>query len=69
MKNKIYTGMLLGCFLLCGCSDWLDVKPYDKISDDELFSTEEGFQKLLNGVYVELNNDKLYGCALTVLIQ
>ena len=66
MKNKIYTGMLLGCFLLCGCSDWLDVKPYDKISDDELFSTEEGFQKLLNGVYVELNNDKLYGCALTV---
>ena len=58
--------MLLGCFLLCGCSDWLDVKPYDKISDDELFSTEEGFQKLLNGVYVELNNDKLYGCALTV---
>lgn len=36
MKNKIYTGMLLGCFLLCGCSDWLDVKPYDKISDDEL---------------------------------
>ena len=32
MKNKIYTGMLLGCFLLCGCSDWLDVKPYDKIS-------------------------------------
>ena len=28
MKNKIYTGMLLGCFLLCGCSDWLDVKPY-----------------------------------------
>ena len=55
MKNKIYTGMLLGCFLLCGCSDWLDVKPYDKISDDELFSTEEGFQKLLNGVYVELN--------------
>ena len=66
MKNKIYTSMLLSCFLLCGCSDWLDVKPYDKISDDELFSTEEGFQKLLNGVYVELNNDKLYGCALTV---
>lgn len=66
MKNKTYIGWLLGCLLLCSCSDWLDVKPYDKISDDELFSTEAGFQKLLNGVYVELNNTKLYGAALSV---
>ena len=44
MKNKIYTGMLLGCFLLCGCSDWLDVKPYDKISDAEVFYKKEGFR-------------------------
>lgn len=53
--------------LLClSCSGWLDVKPYDKISEDELFSTEDGFLKHLNGIYIELNRDMLYGSALTV---
>lgn len=48
------------------CSNWLDVKPYDKISEDELLLTEEGYMKLLNGVYIELNSEMLYGAALTV---
>ena len=48
------------------CSKWLDVKPYDKISNDELFSTEEGFIKHLNGIYIELNRDVLYGAALSI---
>ena len=53
--------------LFClSCSKWLDVKPYDKISEEELFSTEDGFLKHLNGIYIELNRDMLYGSALTV---
>ena len=53
-------------FVAASCDKWLDVKPYDKISQDELLSTEEGFIKLLNGIYVELNSDILYGGALSV---
>ncbi|EJX04919.1 hypothetical protein EVA_06972, partial [gut metagenome] len=52
--------------LLGGCGKWLDVKPYDKISDSELLSSEDGFKKLLNGIYIELNRDMLYGSTLTV---
>ena len=52
--------------LSLSCSEWLDVKPYDKISEEELFSTEEGFLKHLNGIYIELNRDMLYGASLTV---
>ena len=48
------------------CSKWLEVKPYDKMSEDELFSTEEGFFKHLNGIYIELNSEMLYGGAMTV---
>ena len=48
------------------CDNWLDVKPYDKISQDELMSSQEGFMKLLNGIYIELNSDMLYGGALSV---
>lgn len=42
------------------------MKPYDQISEEELLSSEEGFFKLLNGVYIELNHEALYGSALSV---
>lgn len=55
-----------GILLTAGCTLWLDVKPYDKIAEDDLLSSEEGYMKLLNGVYVELNRDMLYGAALSI---
>ena len=63
--KKIYL-IVLVMSILTSCSKWLDVKPYDKISNDELFSTESGFIKHLNGIYIELNSDMLYGAALGV---
>lgn len=56
----------LGLFLTTGCSDWLEVKPYDKMGEGDLLSSESGFKKVLNGVYIDLNADELYGQALTV---
>ena len=60
--------MAVSCMLLflASCDMWLGVKPYDKISQDELLSSEEGYMKLLNGIYIELNSDMLYGGALSV---
>lgn len=67
MKKKIQILFLIGgLFLTSGCSKWLDVQPYDQISEEELMKSEEGFQKLLNGIYIELNDENLYGSALTV---
>lgn len=57
---------LLTLLPLYSCSDWLDVKPYDKISEDELTSSQEGFEKLLNGIYIDLCTDALYGKTLSV---
>ena len=34
------------------CSDWLDVKMNDKIMENTLFSTNNGFMIALNGVYM-----------------
>ena len=36
------------------------------MAEGDLLSTEEGFKKLLNGVYIDLNKDELYGQTLTV---
>lgn len=52
--------------LLSGCGRWLEVKPYDEMGEDDLLSTENGYMRLLNGIYIELNRDMLYGGALSV---
>ena len=63
--KKIYL-IIIMAIACVSCSKWLDVKPYDKISHDELYSTESGFIKHLNGIYVELNSDMLYGSTLSI---
>lgn len=47
------------------CSEWLDVKPSDRISEEVNFSTLPGFKQALNGIYVELNSSELYGRSLS----
>lgn len=66
MKRIISIVTLICCTaFIASCDGWLDVKPYDKIAEDDLMDSEEGFRKLLNGIYIELNDDNLYGAALT----
>ena len=65
--KRIFAYMItVALFALTSCDAWLNVKPYDKMSEEELLSTEAGFIKLLNGIYIELNSDMLYGAALSV---
>ena len=47
--------------MISGCDSWLDLKPIDKVLEDQLYETEEGFKQSLTGVYVELNQRNLYG--------
>ena len=65
MRKCIYIILTVLAFTLYGCSDWLDVKPSDRVSEENAFSTLSGFKKALNGVYVELNQNELYGRSLT----
>ena len=66
MKRILTYFAAMSLLIMTSCDAWLNVKPYDKMSEDELLSTEEGFIKLLNGIYIELNSDMLYGGALSV---
>ena len=47
--------------VMSSCDSWLDLKPIDKVLEDQLYETEEGFKQALTGVYVELNQGTLYG--------
>lgn len=65
--RKIYAFItMVSLAVLTSCDAWLDVKPYDKMAQDELLSSEAGYMKLLNGIYIELNRDMLYGGAMSV---
>lgn len=66
MKKILYTMILACSTMMVSCDSWLEVKPYDKISEGELQKSEEGYQKMLNGIYIDLNSDALYGQSLSV---
>lgn len=55
-------------FMLAGCNSWLDVKPEDRMTDQELFSSVQGFRTALNGIYVELNDRALYGANMIATV-
>lgn len=63
VKVSVWAVLLM---LNMSCSDWLDVQPVDRVSEEQLYTTESGFMQGLNGIYVELNHASLYGDDLLV---
>lgn len=64
--KQIFSYILLSFGLaFASCSDYLDVQPSDRISEDNNFSSLAGFKQATNGIYVELNASEIYGRALT----
>ena len=46
---------------LTGCKKWLDTEAPLKVDQDKVFSTEQGFRDVLNGVYLQMGSRSLYG--------
>lgn len=64
---KIKYLILLSCvFLFSACNKWLDVELADKVPQEKLFSTEQGYQEALAGVYSEMASENLYGKRLSM---
>ena len=66
MKTILKYSCILGLLLSqLSCSNWLDLGSEDRIMEKDLFSTKDGFYTALNGIYVELLDQSLYGSTLT----
>lgn len=50
--------------VLTACDNWLDVQPADRVTEEQVFTSESGFWGALNGIYTELLSSDLYGGAL-----
>ena len=59
-RTIIILTILAGGLFFGGCNSWLDVKPYDSMAEDQLYSTENGIQRALNGLYLSLASNDLY---------
>ncbi|UYQ94116.1 RagB/SusD family nutrient uptake outer membrane protein [Chitinophaga horti] len=64
-RNKI-TLVVLVLVMFSSCKKWLDVQPEDKFTEDMIYANEEGFLSALNGVYILMADNKLYGASMTM---
>lgn len=63
--QKIIHGMFLS-FLLSGCTDWLTVEDVDKYTESQVYTSEENIQQALNGIYIGMGDNTLYGRDLSI---
>lgn len=66
MKKAYYPILFLLLALCSACNDWLDVNPRSQIKGEELYKSEDGFKKALNGVYINIAKEGLYGRQTTM---
>ena len=61
MKKKSILGVVAaGIMMLGSCNSWLDVQPMDSMTEEQLYSSEDGIQVALNGLYLNLTSNTLY---------
>lgn len=67
MKMRLISKIIIAATLFTGtgCNDWLDVTPQAQINAEKLFSTPEGFQNVLYGVYTGMTQSAMYGKNMT----
>lgn len=70
MKRNYYIKfvcvVVTGVMTLTSCDKFLDVKPEDKVLESEVYSSQRGIQSVLNGLYINLASNDLYGDNLSL---
>lgn len=63
--KTIITGLVSLIFYI-SCNDYLNVNPKTEVTQEALFSTQNGFKDALTGVYIKMKLNKAYGRSLTM---
>lgn len=67
MNMKMKFLIIVSClFLFTSCNKWLDVDLADKVTEEKLFSSAQGYQEALAGVYSTMAGASLYGKKLSM---
>ncbi|NDV64982.1 RagB/SusD family nutrient uptake outer membrane protein [Bacteroides sp. 224] len=58
--KKIILSLLIS-LAFASCQDWLEITPYDRLEKEKIFPNEVTTNEALNGLYVSLASNNLYG--------
>ena len=65
-RNIVFTILMM--LALVGCSDELDKIPLTNYSEEQVFSTEEGLETAVNGIYLAISSGAYHGSAYHGLV-
>lgn len=62
--------LLLLCIplLFSGCENFLNINPDSEVVNDDMFSTAEGVEDALYGVYMSMVNEDMYGGKMSIVV-
>ncbi|MCU7548811.1 RagB/SusD family nutrient uptake outer membrane protein [Chitinophagaceae bacterium LB-8] len=61
VTKLFYTVTALLLLSLTACKKWLDLETPSQVDQDAIFSKEQGFEDVLNGVYLQMGSQNMYG--------
>lgn len=64
--NKLFFPAIFLLLTVGSCKKWLDIKPKTQVSQQDQFSTEQGFKDGLIGIYLQLGTSPQYGQHMTM---
>ena len=69
MFKKHYLVIILFAIIITGgfaaCKKWVDVNAPLQVNENTVFSSEQGFREVMNGIYLKMADTALYGRELT----
>lgn len=65
-RTTLIIGIMALGAVFSSCKKFLDVTPKTSLSEEQLFTSEVGFQQALSGVYGQLSSSSLYGDNLSM---
>jgi len=65
-RTTLIIGIVAICATSFSCKKFLDVTPKTSLSEEQLFTSETGFQQALSGIYGQLASNNLYGNNLSM---
>lgn len=70
MKKKLFQIVYLFIVIagFSSCSKWLEVEPEDQFTEERVYSNRQGFIDGLNGIYLKMASNSLYGRNLTLTV-
>jgi tetratricopeptide (TPR) repeat protein len=65
MRTRLFLILIIAGLTFSSCEEWLSVGAVTEMTEDDMFSSDEGFHAALSGIYIGMGSQTLYAKHLT----